>query len=97
MDPQLKSFLTSAGIFVATSAASWAVTAGIVPSGQESTIINALVAFGGYVIAAVLAWLKTRSHTQTAMIAAVNAADNGVKVVDIHAAAPQVDSPLKGN
>ena len=96
MDPQVKSFLTSFGIFLATSVASWAVSVGIIPEGQQSTVANTIVAFGGYAMAAGLAWWKTRTHTQSALIAAVNAADNGVKVVAQSANASQVDVPLKG-
>ena len=96
MNPQLQSFLTSFGIFVATSLASWAVSVGIVPASDQSNFVNELVAGGGYVAAAALTWYKTRSHTPTAQIVAVNAANNGVKVVAAAASAPQVDAPLKG-
>ena len=95
MDPQLKSILTSLGMAAATSIAAWAASKGFVPSGDQSTFANDLVMIGSGGIAAGLAWYKTRSHTQTAAIKAVNEADNGVKVVASNAPAPMVTAPLK--
>jgi hypothetical protein len=52
-----------------------------------------------YLIAGVLVWYKQRSHNQTNLIAAVNNADNGLKVVVNDAASaqiPPVAAPVKG-
>jgi hypothetical protein len=99
MNPQAKSILTSVLMGLATSVATWAATVGIIPSSQESTIANALVAGLLYLIAGVLVWYKQRSHNQTNLIAAVNNADNGLKVVVNDAASaqiPPVAAPVKG-
>ena len=81
MDPTTKSLLTSFAAIVAGGIAAWAAKSGLIPSGDQSVVTNDLVSalFGG--IAILLAWWKSRSHTKDAQIAAVNAADNGAKVV----------------
>ena len=95
MDPMLKSIITTLATGLATSAATWAATVGIIPASSESTVINGLVSLALYGIAAVLVWYKALDHTKEAQIAAVNNADNGVKVVAKTAPAIQVDAPLK--
>lgn len=97
MDPQLKSVLTSIALAGATSIAGWAASKGIIPSGDQSVLANQLVtvSFGG--VAALIAWYKARQMSQAAMITAVNAADNGVKVVANTVQAPAVTAPLKVN
>ena len=95
MDPMLKSIITSIATGVATTAATWAATVGIIPASSESTIVNGLVALALYLIAMALVWYKSLAHTATAQIAAVNNADNGVKVVAATAQAATVSAPLK--
>ena len=100
MDPQFKSLLSSVILGFATAIASWGVSKGVIPDGSQgavaSVIANDVMTFGAFGVAAVLAWYKTRSHTPTAQIVAVNKADNGVKVVPAGADAAPVDQPLKG-
>ena len=96
MDPQLKSILTTIAGYAATGIAAWAASKGLIPSGDQSTFANDIVTIGAGAVAAGLAWYKTLSHTPTAQIAAVNQADNGVKVVPSTALASAVDRPLKG-
>ena len=95
MDPKLKSVLTSVALAAATSIATWAASKGLIPSADQSTFANDLVtaAFAG--LAALIARYETRSHTPTALIAAVNNADNGVKVVSEQSDAVRVSTPLK--
>jgi hypothetical protein len=95
MDPQLKSALTTIGMIISTSIASWAATKGFITTGDQANVANALVAVGGGVVTAGLAYWKTRDHSQAAIIKQVNASDNGVKVVPNGAVAPQVNGPLK--
>ena len=96
MDPQLKSILTSVLLGISTGVAGWAANRGLIPNGDQSVIANDLVTAVSGGIAAVLAWYKTRQVSQPAMIQAVNAADNGVKVVASTSTAPIVTAPLKG-
>lgn len=97
MDPQLQSVLTSVGMALAMSIAGYAASKGVISSGDQSNLANALVTVGGVIVTAVLGWLKTRQVSQKAMIQAVNKADNGVTVVPTTAAsaAAQVNAPLK--
>ncbi len=95
MDPMLKSIITTIATGLVTSAATWAATVGIIPASSESTIVNAGVALVLYVAAAALVWYKALDHTKEAQIAAVNNADNGVKVVANTAQAVTVTEPLK--
>lgn len=96
MDPQLKSVLTTAAGYAAAGIAAWAASKGLIPSTDQGSFANDIVLVGAGAVAAAVAWYKTKSHTPTAQIAAVNAADNGVKVVPSTASAPAVDRPLKG-
>ena len=104
MDPQLQSVLTSVGMALAMSIAGYAASKGVISSGDQSNLANALVTVGGVIVTAggvivtgVLGWLKMRQVSQKAMIQAVNKADNGVTVVPTTAAsaAAQVNAPLK--
>lgn len=95
MDPQVKSIMTSILLMGATSAAGWATAHGVIPGGDQATVANDLVAAALWAITGGVAWLKTRAHTPAAQIQAVNAADNGVKVVASNAEAQQVNVPLK--
>jgi hypothetical protein len=74
MDPQLKSILTSVALAIATAIASWAASHGLVPDQDQGTVANDLVTalFGAAAMG--LAWYKSREHTPTAQIAAVNCA-----------------------
>ena len=96
MDPQLKSILTTVAGYAATGVAAWAASKGLIPSADQSSFANDTLMLVGGAVAAALAWYKTRAHTPTAQIAAVNEADNGVKVVPSTAPAQAVDHPLKG-
>ena len=98
MDPQLKSILSTILLTLDTSLAGAAVHAGWIPGTDQSTIAADLTTTALALIAGALAWYKARQVSQTSMIQAVNAADNGVKVVSETAttAAP-VNVPLKGN
>jgi hypothetical protein len=96
MDPQLKSVLTTVAGYVATGIAAWAASKGLIPSADQTSFANDIVMIAAGAAAAALAWYKSRSHTPTAQIAAVNEADNGVKVVPVTAMAASVDHPLKG-
>ena len=96
MDPQLKSILTTIAGYLATGVAAWAASKGLIPSADQSSFANDVVMIGAGAVAAGVAWYKTRAHTPTAQIAAVNTADNGVKVVPSTAMVQSVDHPLKG-
>lgn len=91
MDPILKSVITTIATGAAGSLATWAVTVGVIPSSDQATIINAIVALALYAITfIVLPWFKSLSHTASAQIAAVNNAENGRKVVDNSSPSPMV-------
>lgn len=90
MDPQTKSILTSVGMSVAMAATGWAVSKGVIPSGDQPVIANALVATAGAILTALMAWYKARIVSPKAMITAINDAPNGVKVVAESANAPKV-------
>jgi hypothetical protein len=95
MNPQLQSVLTSAGLAASSSVAAWAVSKGFIPGSDQSSFANDLVTVGSGLVAAGLAYWKTRQVSQKAMIQAVNAADNGVKVVANTTSALTVNAPLK--
>ncbi len=69
------------GMVVASGAATWAVTKGIIPADQQGAFANYIIAFGGYAVTAGLGWWKARRNTQEALIKTVNASPNGVIVV----------------
>ena len=95
MDPQVKSVLTSLGMAAATAVASWAAAKGFVSSDQQAGLVNALLTVGAAAVAAGLGWYKSHMVSQKSMIQAVNAADNGVKVVASTEQAMPVSAPLK--
>jgi len=96
MDPQLKSVLTSLGMTAATAAAAWGVSHGLVPGADQASVANALATLSAVVITALFGWWKTRMVTPKALIQAVNAADNGVKVVPVNSTTVSpVQEPLK--
>lgn len=98
MDPELQSILSSVALSAATAVAAWAASKGVIPNGDQPVLANQLVTVGFGAVAAAIAWYKKRQMSQAAMITAVNAAQNGVKVVaatPANAAVPQVDKPLK--
>ena len=103
MDPQIQSVLTSVALSLATAVATWASTLGIVPSADKDSFANILVSVFLWLVTAAIGWYKTRALSQkamiqalpqTAMIQAINAADNGVKVVLQSAPAPAVNGPI---
>ena len=79
----------------AMSVAGYAVHVGIIMPDGQSALATELVAVGAGAITVAIGWYKARQVSQTAMIQAVNSADNGVKVVASSATAPKVDAPLK--
>lgn len=95
MDGQTKSILTSIMMGLATGAAGWLASHGLIPNGDQATIANdlTLAALGGFTM--IVLWWKQRQHTPAALIAQVNHADNGVKVVADTTTAPTVGGPLK--
>lgn len=95
MDPQLKSALTTIGMIGSTAIASWAVSKGFISAGDQVNIANGLVAVGGAIVTAGLAYWKTHDHSQTAIINQINNADNGVKVVADTVTAARVTKPIK--
>ena len=96
MDPQLKSILTTIAGYAATGIAAWAASKGLISSADQSSFANDIVVLAAGTVAAGVAWYKARTHTPAAQIAAVNDADNGVKVVSSTAPVQSVDHPLKG-
>lgn len=84
---------TSLGVLhlLSASDASNAVTA----VNEISDGFGKLFAIGAPIVAAFSAWFATRSASPTAQIAAVNEADNGVKVVAASVPAPVETIPLK--
>ena len=94
VDPQLKSYLTSAGLAAGTAIATWASTRGYITPDQQGALATGLVTLGGAVVAFAVAEYKRRQVTPTAMIQSVNKTDNGVKVVAATAPAPTVNEPI---
>jgi hypothetical protein len=95
MNPQIQSILTSVGMALASSVAAWAVSKGFIPGADQSSFTNDLLTLGSGIVVLVLGWIKAKQVSQPAMIKAVNAADNGVKVVASSEPAPTVSAPLK--
>ena len=95
MDPQIKSLLTTIAGYFATGLATWATGIGIIPAEDKSSLVNILVAIVLWTVAGGIAEYKRRSQSQASLITAVNAADNGVKVVAATATAQTVTAPLK--
>lgn len=95
MDAQLKSILTSIALAGATALTTWLVSHGYIPGSDQSTFTADIMTAGAALATAALGWYKERQHTPAAQIQAVNAADNGVKVVAADAAAKVIDVPLK--
>ena len=95
MDPQVKSFVSSVAMMVATAVAGWAASAGIVPTGDQSVLANQLALAASGLVMASLAWYKARQVSKAAVIAQVNSQDNGVKVVPASAPVDAVNQPLK--
>lgn len=95
MDPQIKSIITSIGMTAATAATTWGVAHGLVPAADQASLSNALVTLTLAVITGLLGWLKMRQTSPKAMIQAINAGDNGVKVVAASTPASAVPGPLK--
>ena len=95
MDPQLKSVLTSLGLSAAMAIAGWMVHAGIIPAADQSVLANQIVLIMAGAAAFGLAYYKAHSVSPKAMITAINAGDNGVKVVAADAPIQHVTEPLK--
>ena len=95
MNPQMVSILTSVGMMLASSVVAWAVSRGFVAAADQSTLTNDLVGLVGGAIAIALTWFKANVVSPKSMIATINDADNGVKVVAETAPAEQVSAPLK--
>jgi len=95
MDAQTKSIVSSIVLMLATSAATWLASHGLIPSGDVASIANDIVFCVFALGSLALLWYKKQQHTPAAQIAAVNAADNGVKVVAASVPAAIVNAPLK--
>lgn len=98
MDPILKSTITSVLTYGLGAAGAWAVAQGYITKDQAASLTTDIIGGGSVLIGGLLVWYKARQHTQAAQIQAVNAADNGVKVVaDDARAAPiaTVSAPVK--
>jgi hypothetical protein len=96
MDPKYNSILTSILMMISTSVAAWAAGHGIVGTADEKNVADVFVIVASGAITAGLAWYKTWALSQKAMITAVNAGDNGVKVVASSSPTPTATTPLKG-
>ena len=99
MDPQIKSVLSSVLMTASGAATTWGAAHGIVPQADVASVSNALVTLALAGVTAALAWWKARQVSPGAVIAQVNAQDNGVKVVaatPANVSAPVVNVPLKG-
>ena len=96
MDPQVISLLTTIGMTLSTSIAAWAASNGWIKAADQVPMADIIVTLVGAVITAGLGWYKTQQHGQKAMIQAINAGDNGVKVVAESSPAAVVNEPLKG-
>ena len=94
MDPQIKSIMTSVGLAISTAAASLAASRGLIPAADTTAFANDIVTFLGVVGTLAFGWWKAHEQSQTSMIAKVNSADNGVKVVAANAPVPQVNAPI---
>jgi len=95
MDPKTLSLLTTIVGYAATAVATYAANKGVIPGGDQTALANQITLLVSGGVAAAIGFYKLQQHTPTAQIAAVNAADNGVKVVAESAPAPQVNAPLK--
>lgn len=100
--------ITALGRHVATYAAGAATALGavhILSAGDSATAVAAvneisdgvakLFAVFAPVVGVLSAWWASRTASPTAQIAAVNEADNGVKVVPVSSPTPAVTQPLK--
>lgn len=81
MDPVLRSTITTVMTYALGAAGAWAVAKGYLTKDEASSLTPDLIGAGTILIGGLLAWYKASQHTQKALIAAVNGADNGVKVV----------------
>ena len=96
MDPQLKSVLTTIAATLSASVAGAAATHGVIHSDQQAAFADIVTTVAGVAVTALIGWYKARQNSQSAMIQAVNAADNGVKVVPVNSTTtPPVQEPLK--
>lgn len=99
MDQVTKSLLTSAAGILASSIVGFAVNKAWITADQGAALTSNLSAIflgaGAAIAAGVIAWVHSRQVTQPAMIQAVNAANNGVKVVPSTSPTPAVSGPLK--
>ena len=91
MDPVLKSALTS--MFVAVCGGIL-TTIGITTTQGQATVADAVIGALTLGVGTLVGWWKTRTHTQEAVIAAVNSTNNGVKVVAEGSPSPMVTAPL---
>lgn len=96
MNPQVLSLLTTLVTSGCTSLAAWLIAHGWLQSADQTTFVTGLT---GVILslagAAALTIYKMLQHTKAAQIIAVNAADNGVKVVAEASSGVTVNTPLK--
>jgi len=83
MDPQLKSVLTTLAATISAAVAGAAATHGVIHADQQAAFADIITTIAGTAVTALIGWYKARQNSQTSMIRAVNAADNGVKVVPV--------------
>lgn len=95
MDPVLKSTITTVATYLVGAVGAWAVAHNYLTPDQASSLGPDVIGAGSIIIGGALVWWKARQHTPAAQIAAVNNANNGVKVVPATAPAPAVTAPLK--
>lgn len=95
IDPEVKSLLTTFLGYAATGLATWATGIGIVPNADRASFINIVVAAVLWLIAAAIGWYKKKANSKDSMIKAVNAVQNGVKVVASDGPGAVVNKALK--
>lgn len=95
MDPQTKSLVTTILAALAAAAGGAAATHGYITADQQSAFRDIVVSIVTAGATGLIAWYKQRTASPKALIEAVNAGDNGVKVVSATATAQVVNGPLK--
>lgn len=97
MEPQLKSAVTSVGLALVGIFTGYAASSGLIKPEDVPEVTSAVMTVAGVVVAAGIGYYKTRQHTPTALVNAVNSeAIPGVKVVRESSVAPPVVVDGKG-
>jgi len=95
LDPMTKSAVTSVLLVGASWVTAWGAAHGLIPVADESVITNDIVSGVGVALMALFMIAKMRAQTKNALIKAVNAGDNGAKVVPESSPTPPIDHSLK--